>query len=179
MKRIGLVLFAAAFVFGSGFLKQNEDGSLSADTSGLIKKADETAKQAEAMATNAVEQAKKVAESYNVKKEEIIADLEKPVEAIKQKVAGMDAAKLVAYLNQYSNVFSDTQNQVTDYTAQLKELKWTQKLGAKGKELKSQISQYTGQLKGLKEQCSLYIDKLESYGVDPSAYGIDLSAYGL
>ena len=179
MKKSALILCTAAFVFSCGFLGQQEDGSVSVDTSGLAGHSEELAKQADVMSAKAIEKAVKAAESVKVTREEILDDLTKPIDAIKQKAAGMDPAQLIAYLNQYSTVLGDTQQQITDYTAQLKELKWTQQLGSKGKELKKQISMYTDQLKGLTEQCIFYIDKLESYGIDLQACGIDLSAFGL
>lgn len=178
MKKFGLLVITTAFLFGNGFLK-NEDGSISTDISDISKTADAATQQAKAMTAKAAEKAKKAAESINVSSEEIIGDLGKSMDEIKQKVAGMDPAKLVAYLNQYNDVFANTQNQMKGITAQIKELKWTEKFGAKAKDLKNQLATYTDQAKGLKEQCAFYIEKLESYGLDLSAYGIDLSAYGL
>jgi hypothetical protein len=168
-----------AFVVGSGFLKQNADGTTSLDTSGLAKAAADATGQAETMTADAVAKAKKAAESITVKKEEILADLDKPLEEIKQKVAGMDAARLVAYAGKYGEVFADSQAKIADYTDQLKALKWTEKLGEKGKEIKGQLATYTDQFAGLKQQAGLYMDKIKATGIDPAAYGIDLSAYGL
>ncbi len=188
MKKLGLLLLTAAFVLGSGFLKKNEDGSY--DTDALKKQASESSAQASAeadkiaqqageMSDKAIKKVKKAAASMDIKKEEILADLDKSIAEIKQKVSGMDTAKLVAYANKYTELFSDTQTQVTDYTAKLKELKWTEKMGSKGKELKGKLKEYQAQYSGLKEQCTVYLDKLKAYGVDPAAFGIDLSAYGL
>ncbi len=179
MKKIGLLIVAVAFVLSSGFLNKNKDGSLSLDKAGLAKEAEKATQKAQTFTADAMEKAKKAAASIDVSKEEIIADLGKSVDQMKQKVSGMDPAKLVAYLNQYRNVLTDTQKEVTEYTTQVKDLKWTEKFGAKGKDLKNKLANYSGQLKGLKEQCGFYISKLESYGVDLSSYGIDLSAYGL
>jgi NADH dehydrogenase/NADH:ubiquinone oxidoreductase subunit G len=179
MKKIGLLIIATAFLLGSGFLKKNADGTTALDTSSLTKAAADATEQAETMTADAVAKAKKAAESITVKKEEILADLEKPLDEIKQKVAGMDTARLMAYASKYTEVFSDSQDKIAEYTAQLKDLKWTQKLGAKGKEIKGQLASYTDQFAGLKEHATLYLDKLKATGIDPAAYGIDLSAYGL
>lgn len=180
MKKLGLLIMAVAFVLGSGFLGKDKDGSVAVPGMDEIsKQAGEATKQAEAMTQEAAEKAKKAAASINVKTEEIMADLDKTIDEMKAKVAGMDKARLVAYASKYTDVFADTQDQIAALKGKLKDLKWTEKLGAKGRELKKQISTYNEQFKGLKQQCGLYIDKLESYGVDLSAYGIDLSAYGL
>jgi predicted nucleic acid-binding Zn-ribbon protein len=190
MKKIGFIIMATAFICGSGFFKKSEDGSYSVDTSAVEKQAADAAASASAqadkltakasdMATGATEQIKEAAAKYKVSKEEIMADLSKPLDQIKTKLASMDAIKLTSYLSEYSSVLSDTKQKVADYTQQVKDLKWTQKWSAKAKELKTQVSQYNNQYTGLKEQCSLYVDKLKAFGFDPSSLGIDLSAYGL
>jgi len=190
MKKIGLVLVTAAFVFSCGFFGKNKDGSVSTDVSSLTKKADEMGAQAKAemdkvsqeageLSAKAMEAAKKKAASMKISSEEIIGDLDKTVDQLKQKVSGMDSATVMAYVSQYSTVFSDTQNKISELTGQVKNLKWTEKLGSKGKELKGQLATYTDQFKALKNQCTVYVDKFKSYGVDPAALGIDLSAYGL
>ncbi len=179
---------AAAFVLGSGFFKKNEDGSYDTDamkkqasevTAQATAEADKISKQADEMSEKAVKKAKKTVASMDVKKEEILADLNKSLAEIKQKVSGMDTAKLVAYANKYTEVFADNKDQIADYTAKLKDLKWTEKMGSKGKELKEQLEGYQAQYEGLKGQCTVYMNKLKSYGIDPAAFGIDLSAYGL
>jgi hypothetical protein len=190
MKKIGFIIMATAFICGSGFLKKSEDGSYSVDTSGVEKQAADAAASASAqadklsakasgMSAGATEQIKAAAAKLSVSKEEIMADLKKPMDQVKTKVAAMDAINLTAYLSQYSNVLSETQQKVTDYTQQVKDLKFTQKFGKKAKELKAQLAQYTDQYSGLKDQCSVYMEKLNSFGFDPAALGIDLSAYGL
>jgi poly-D-alanine transfer protein DltD len=172
MKKMMTIAFAVAFVFASGFLGKNEDGSISVDTADLSA-------QAEAMSAKAVEKAVKAAESINVSKDEILGDLGKSMEDIKKKVGEMDPARLIAYLNQYSSVLSDTQKQVADYAAQIKDLKWTKKFSAEARELKGQLKNYTARFDQLKTQATAYIEKLESYGIDLAACGIDLSAFGL
>lgn len=190
IKKIGFSVVAAAFVFSSGFMKKGEDGSFSLDTAAVEKKATEVSAQASAeadklagqaadAAASAMEQIKAAAAKYSVSEEEIMADLSKSTDAIKAKVSAMDPAKLVAYLDTYQAVFAGTQDKVAEYTAQVKDLKWSEKFSAKGKELKSQLTQYNAQFSGLKEQCGVYMEKLKSYGTALEAYGIDLSAYGL
>ncbi|QBG49188.1 hypothetical protein EGM51_17955 [Verrucomicrobia bacterium S94] len=190
MKNLGIVLMAAAFICSSGFLKKGEDGSYSVDTSGIEKKAneaaaaasakaDEVTKQAETLSTKAVEKIKEQAAKLSVSKEEVLADLQKPLKDIQAKVATMDPAKLTAYLGQYSSVFADTQSKVTAYSQQVKDLKWYEKFSTKSKELKTQLSEYSNQFSGLKEKAGVYLEKLKGYGLDPAALGIDLSAYGL
>jgi cell division septum initiation protein DivIVA len=190
MKKFGILLIATAFVCSSGFFKKGKDGSYSVDTAAAEKKANEVAAQASAEADKMTQQAstmsevadikiKEAAAKMNVPKEEILADLEKPLADIKTKVEAMDPVKLTAYLNQYNNVLTDSQAKVSDYTQQVKDLKFTQKFSKKGKEAKAQLEKYTGQYSGLKEQGSVYLSKLTSFGFDPAMLGIDLSAYGL
>jgi hypothetical protein len=45
-------------------------------------------------------------------------------------------------------------------------------IGEKGKALKNELAQYTDQLTALKERYSVYLEKLEAFGVDLSAYGL-------
>lgn len=190
MKKIGMILTAAAFVCSSGFFNKSEDGSYSIDTSGIEKqandaaaaasaKADEVSKQAGEYSAKAIETIKAQAAKLDISKDEIIADLAKPLDEIKTKAAGMDPAKLTAYLGQYSSILTDTQAKVAAYTQQVKDLKWTQKMSAKGKELKAQLETYTNKFNGLKEQAEVYLTSLKGLGLDPAALGIDLSAYGL
>ncbi|MDF7800844.1 hypothetical protein P4C99_15320 [Pontiellaceae bacterium B1224] len=190
MKKIGLTIVMTAFLCSSGFFKKGEDGSYSVDTSAVEKKAtdaaavasakaDELSKQAGDLSSAAIEKIKEQAAKFTVPKDEVVTDLSKSMDDIKAKVAAMDPVKLTAYLNQYTTVFTDTKAKVADYTQQVKDLKWTQKWSKKGKELKEQLKQYNTQFSGLKEQCTLYLDKLESLGLDPASLGIDLSAYGL
>ncbi len=190
MKKLGLLMIATAFVFGSGFLKKGEDGSFSLDTAAAEKQANEAAAtasaevdkiagQAGAMTDAAIAKIKEAAAKIDVPKEEILADLGKSFDDIKAKAAAMDPAKLTAYLSRYGAVFQDTQAKVADYAQQVKDLKWTQKFGAKGKELKSTLAKYNDQFAGLKDQATVYLDALKGYGLDPAAFGLDLSAYGL
>ena len=190
MKKVGLVLVAVAFVFGCGFLKKSDDGSYALDTAEAEKKANEAAatanaevekysKQAGEMTDAAIAKIKEAAAKISVPKEEVIADLDKSLDDIKKKVAAMDPAKVIAYLDQYNNVFKDTQAKVADYTQQVKDLKWTQKFSKKGKELKANLEKYNDQFAGLKKQAEVYLAQLKSFGLDPAAFGIDLSAYGL
>ena len=179
MKNITALLIATAFLCGSGFFKQNEDGSVGIDTSSLTQKAGEAAKQTEALSQDAIEKIKAAAAKIAVPKEELVSDLALPIDAIKQKVGGMDTAHLVAYLNQYGSVFEDTQAQIANYAQQVKGLKMTEAFGAKGKELKAELAKYTNQLNGLKEQCSIYADALKAYGVDLSAVVPALSSFGM
>lgn len=190
MKKVGLLLITAVFVFGSGFLKKSEDGNYSLDTAEAEKKANEAAatanaevekyaKQAGEITDAAIAKIKEAAAKISVPKEEVIADLDKTLDELKAKAAAMDPAKVVAYLDQYNNVFKDTQAKVADYTQQVKDLKWTQKFSKKGKELKADLEKYNDRFAGLKDQAEVYLAQLKSFGLDPAAFGLDLSAYGL
>ncbi len=190
MKNIGIILTAAAFICSSGFLNKDKDGNYSVDTSGIEQKAndaaaaanaqiDDATKQAEAYSAKAIEKIKTEASKIKVSKEEIITDLAKPMDDIKTKIAAMDPVKLTAYISQFSSVLGETQTKVSEYTQQVKDLKFTEKFGAKAKELKTKLGTYTNQLSGLKEQAGLYMNTLKGFGLDPAALGIDLSAYGL
>ncbi len=48
----------------------------------------------------------------------------------------------------------------------------TELMGEKAKPLKSQLSDDTGQVTALKELYSVYLQKLETFGVDLSSYGL-------
>jgi hypothetical protein len=152
MKKLSILILAGAFVFGSGFFKKGEDGSYSVDTSGIEKKASDAAAAASTKADDLSKQA-----------EEISA---KAIEKIKT-----EAAKI--------NVLSNTKTKMADYTQQAKNLNFFQKFSTKGKELKAQAEKYTSQFDGLKNQCSVYTEKLTALGITPAALGIDLSEYGL
>ena len=190
MKKTSILILSVAFVCGSGFFKKDKDGNYAVDTASIEKQAgdvkaqaaveaDKLAKKAEASAAKMQEQVKKAAEKYNVKEEEILADLGKSTAELKTKVANMDKAKVVAYLSKYKDVFAGTEGKIAEYKEQVKNLKWTQKYSAKGKELKSSLNQYNNQFKGLKTQASVYVDQLEGYGINLADYGVDLSKYGL
>ena len=86
---------------------------------------------------------------------------------------------MVAYLSKYKEVFSGTEGKIADYKEQVKNLKWTQKYSAKGKELKASLNKYNDQFKGLTTQAAVYVEKLEGYGINLADYGVDLSKYGL
>ena len=166
MKRTGTLLIAIAFIIGSGFWgKDKNDKTTLPDTASLTESAD-------AMSQAAIEKTKKAAAKINVESAELIADLGKTTEEIKQKIAGMDQAKTLAYVNQYKQVFLEKKDEIAAATTELKEIPWKEKLGEKSKALKNQITEYSTQLNGLKEQSAFYLEKLESYGVDLSAYGL-------
>lgn len=183
MKKLGLLIVAAAFVFGSGFLKKNADGSTSLDTASLQKQADDAtakaqaemdkaAKQAEAAKQKAIAETKKAAEKINVKAEDIKADLAMSVDQIKAKIDTFKEDQLLAYAEKYKAIYADKKAQVAEYTQKVKDLKWTEKWGKKGRELKSQLKGYKGQLGTLAEQYTIYADKLKAMGIDLSAFGL-------
>ena len=165
MKKLGLVLMTAAFVLGSGFLKKNEDGSYSADTA-------ELSKQADAVAKDASSKTKEAAAAITVKTDEIMADCNKSVEDMKQKLATMKKDHLLAYTEKYKTLLAGKTDEINAVKQQIKNLKWTEKFGAKSKELKGQLSEYKGQYDALKEKYDLYVGKLKGMGVDLSAYGL-------
>ena len=88
MKYSSVMIITIAVVFSSGFFKKGEDGSYSVDTASIEKQvndaktkaaveADKLAAKAESTKTEMIEKAQKAAEKYNVKEEEILADLGK------------------------------------------------------------------------------------------------------
>jgi len=183
MKKLGLLILATAFVFGTGFLKKNEDGSTSLDTASLQKQADKaTAKaqdemekaatQAEAAKQKAIEETKKAVEKINVKAEDIKADLAMSADQIKAKIDTFKEDQLLAYAEKYKAMFAEKKAQVADYTQKVKDLKWTEKWSKKGRELKSQLKEYKGQLGTLGEQYQVYADKLKAMDIDLSSFGL-------
>ena len=190
MKKTSILILTVAFVCGSGFFKKDKDGNYAVDTAGIEKQANEVkaqaaveadklAKKAETSAAEMQENIKKATEKYLVKEKEVLADLGISTAELKTKVAHMDKAKVVAYLSKYKEVFSNTEGKIAEYKEQVKNLNFTQKYTAKGKELKASLNKYTDQFKGLKTQASVYVDQLKGHGINLSDYGIDLSKYGL
>jgi len=110
--------------------------------------------------------------ALTVKAEDVMDDLNQSVEEIKQKVAGFDKTQVLAYVDQYKSVLLEKKEQVADLTSQLKGLSMTEMVGDKAKVLKDQIAQYSGEFSGLKERYSVYLQKLEEFGVDLSAYAL-------
>ena len=76
----------------------------------------------------------------------------------------------MAYADQYKNVLLEKKDQIADLTGQLKGLSMTEMMGDKAKLIKDQITLYSDQFAGLKDRYSIYLEKLESFGVDLSAY---------
>ena len=173
MKQVGTVLIATAFIIGSGFWGKDKEGNSSIpDISSLTQSAGDASEKASAMSQEAMEKTKKAAAAIQVKSEELLGDLGKTTEQIKQKISEMDQAETLAYVNQYKQVFIEKKDEIAAASMQLKELPWKEKMGAKSKELQKKISEYATQLDGLKTQSAFYLEKLESYGVDLSAYGL-------
>jgi hypothetical protein len=98
--------------------------------------------------------------------------LSQSVEQVKEKVAGFDKAQLLAYADQYKTVLLDKKDQIANLTEQLKGLSMTDMMGEKSKQIKDQMAQYTGDITALKERYSVYLQQLETFGVDLSAYGL-------
>ncbi|MDD3277214.1 MAG: hypothetical protein PHP93_09210, partial [Kiritimatiellales bacterium] len=107
-----------------------------------------------------------------VNKDNVMAELDRPVADIKAKVSSLGQPELMAYANTYKDVLLEKKDQIAGLTSQLKALPMADVFGEKGKALKDQLSQYTSQFSGLKERYSVYLDKLKALGVDLSAFGL-------
>lgn len=110
--------------------------------------------------------------ALSVKPDQVLADLTRPVAAIKAKVASLGQPELLAYANTYKTLILNKKEQLSGLTAALKSLPMSDLFSAKGKAIKNQLSQYTSQLTGLKQRYGVYLDQLKALGVDLSSFGI-------
>ena len=170
MKQIVFYALAAGLALSAG-CRKGEDGTTE------MMSAEEVADTTQAAAVQATEKAAEVTEQAEaavsavaVKAEDVMADLNQSVEQIKEKVAAFDKTQVLAYAEQYKNVLLEKKDQIAELTGQLKGLSMTEMMGDKAQALKDQIAQYTDQFAALKERYSVYLEKLETFGVDLSAY---------
>jgi hypothetical protein len=168
-----LILFYALAVslFMIAGCKKGEDGTAERMSSEeVIEKTHAATVQASEKAAEITEKADAAVSTLTVKAEDVMADLNQSVEQIQQKVAGFDKTQVLAYVDQYKSVLLEKKGQIADLTGQLKDLSMTELMGDKAKVLKDQITQYSDQFAGLKDRYSIYLQKLEEFGVDLSAY---------
>jgi hypothetical protein len=170
MKQIVFYALAAGLALSAG-CKKSEDGTTEMMSAGEVAdKTQAAAVQATEKAAEVTEKAEAAVSAMTVKAQDVMADLNLSVEQIKQKVAGFDKTQVLAYADQYKNVLLEKKDQVADLTGQMKGLSMTEMMGDKAKAIKDQIAQYSDQFTGLKDRYSVYLEKLETFGVDPSAY---------
>jgi hypothetical protein len=180
MKQVVFYALAASLILAAGCTKETEDGTKELmTTEDVVEKTQETAVRATEKAAEVTEQAEKATQqataavsSLTVKAEDVMGDLNKSVEEIKQKVAGFDKSQVMAYADTYKDVLIEKKDQLTALTEKVKALSMTEMLGEKGKALTAQVAQYTEQLTGLKDRYGIYLDQLKAFGVDLSAYGL-------
>lgn len=178
MTKIVYYALVAGLVLGAGCSKENEDGTtemMSAEE--VAEKTQETAVQVTEKAAEVTEKAEEVTKqateaisSLTVKAEDVMADLNKSVEQIKEKVAAFDKTQLLGYADTYKDVILEKKGQLDTLTEKVKGLSAMELIGEKGKALKSELTQYTEQLTGLKDRYNVYLGKLQEFGVDLSAY---------
>lgn len=183
MKQIVYYALAAGLVLAAG-CKKGEDGTTEVMSSEeVVEKTKEVAVQTTEKAAEVTAKAEEVTKevtakteaavaALNVQAEDVMADLNQSVEQIKEKVAGFDKTQLLAYADQYKNVLLEKKDQIADLTEQLKGLSMSEMMGEKSKQIKDQMAKYTGEITALKERYTVYLDKLETFGVDLSAYGL-------
>jgi predicted Zn-dependent protease with MMP-like domain len=170
MKQIIFYALAAGLALSAG-CKKGEDGTtemMSAEE--IADTTQEAAVQATEKAAEVTETATAAVSAITVKAEDVMGDLNQSVDEIKQKVAAFDKTQVMAYADQYKNVLLEKKDQIADLTGQLKGLSMTEMMGDKAKLIKDQITLYSDQFAGLKDRYSIYLEKLESFGVDLSAY---------
>jgi len=170
MKRILFMALAAGLLSGTGCKKQEDGSTAMMSPEEMAEKTQAAAVQTTEKAAEATAKAEAAVSAFTVKAEDVMGDLNQSVEEIKQKVAGFDKTQVLAYVDQYKTVLLEKKDQVADLTAQLKSLPVTEMMSDKAKALKNQLSQYGGEFSGLKERYSVYLQKLEEFGVDLSAY---------
>jgi hypothetical protein len=172
MKRVVFYALAVALVAGIG-CKRKDDGTtelMSAEE--VVNKTQETAIKSTEKTAEVTQQATAAVSSFSVKAEDVMGDLNSSVEELKQKVAGFEKTQVIAYADKYKDVILEKKDQITELSEKVKGLSMTEVIGEKGKALKEELSQYTDQLDGLKDRFGVYLEKLETYGVDLSAYGL-------
>ncbi|VGO16754.1 hypothetical protein PDESU_05346 [Pontiella desulfatans] len=183
MKRILAMALCAAFSANAGLFDKDKNGSYTG-LNDLAKQAD----SATAAASNewakasakgkdsyakAVEETQKAVAKYNVKAEDIKADLGKSADEISAKIETYKQEKLLAYAEKIQMLYEDKKTEVADYTAKVKDLKWTEKWTSKGKELKGQLKEYKGQMDALGDQYEIYAGMLKNMGVNLSDFGLE------
>jgi len=170
MKQIIFYALAAGLALSAG-CKKGEDGTTEMMSSEeVVEKTQAVAAQTTEKAAEVTAQAEATVSAITVKAEDVMGDLNQSVEQIKEKVAAFDKTQVLAYADQYKNVLLEKKDQIADLTGQLKGLSMTEMMGDKAQALKDQIAQYSEQFAGLKDRYSIYLEKLESFGVDLSAY---------
>jgi predicted Zn-dependent protease with MMP-like domain len=170
MKQIIFYALAAGLALSAG-CKKGEDGTTEMMSSEeMVEKTQAVAVQTTEKAAEVTAQAEAAVSAITVKAEDVMGDLNQSVEQIKEKVAAFDKTQVLAYADQYKNVLLEKKDQIADLTGQLKGLSMTEMMGDKAKLIKDQITLYSDQFAGLKDRYSIYLEKLESFGVDLSAY---------
>ena len=170
MRQILFYALATSLALGAG-CKKGEDGTTEIMSSEeVVEKTQAAAVQATEKAAEITEKAGAAVSTLTVKAEDVMADLNQSVEEIKQKVAAFDKTEVLAYVDQYKSVLLEKKDQIADLTGQIKGLSMTEMMGDKAKGLKDQLAQYSDQFAGLKDRYSVYLQKLEEFGVDVSAY---------
>lgn len=170
MKQIVFYALAASLALSAG-CKRNKDGSAEMMSSEeVVEKSQAVAVQTTEKAAKVTAQAEAAVSAMTVKAADVMNDLNQSVEQIKEKVAGFDETQVLAYVEQYKSVLLEKKDQIANLTGQLKGLSMTEMMGDKAKALKDQMAQYTDQFAGLKDRYSIYLQKLEEFGVDLSAY---------
>lgn len=195
MKKVLFYTLAAGLFLSTGCSKKEEPApappapketiteQAKTRTKDLTQKAETVAAQATEKVSEIVEKTKVSAQKLSqkaqtaikeltVNKDNVMAELDRPVADIKAKVSSLGQPELMAYANTYKDVLLEKKDQIAGLTSQLKALPMADVFGEKGKALKDQLSQYTSQLSGLKERYSVYLDKLKTLGVDLSAFGL-------
>ena len=170
MKRIVFYALATSLIMVAS-CKKGEDGSTEMMSAGEVAdKTQEVAVQTTEKVAEVTEKAEAAVSALTVKAEDVMADLNQSVEQIKEKVAAFDKTQVLSYVDQYKNVLLEKKDQIADLTEQVKGLSMTEMMGDKAKAIKTQLAQYSDQFAGLKDRYSIYLQKLEEFGVDLSAY---------
>ncbi len=170
MKRILFMALTAGLLSGAGCKKQEDGSTEMMSPEEVAEKTQAVAVQTTEKAAEATAKAEAAVSALTVKAEDVMSDLNQSVEEIQQKVAGFDQTQVLAYVDQYKAVLLEKKDQIAELTGQLKSLPMTEMMGDKAKALKDQIAQYGDQFSGLKDRYSVYLQKLEEFGVDLSSY---------
>ncbi len=175
MKIFAICAMALLLIAATGCSKQTDTPadtmSTEAGTANTAPASKEMAPESapsESVTEKIADESREAVSTLKVKTEDIMADLEQSIDALKQKAASFDQSQLQAYVDTYKEMILDKKDQIAEVGAKIKELPLTEMMGEKARALKEQMSQYSDELEALKERADVYLNLLKTGGAAPS-----------
>jgi hypothetical protein len=171
MKKTLLCIMAGMLLTATGCKKSEETAETTPaeTTASLTQEATEKLNEVTAQVTDKAAELTEKAAAFSVKAEDILAELNESVAAVQEKATTLDESQALAYAETYKDVLLEKKDQLTDVTAQVKDLSLLEAASSKGLVLKNQLAQYTTELSALKDRYNIYLAKLKSLGADISS----------